>query len=227
MIHLRMGTAQVIKPMIELNVPINEEKGERADAAANRALILETAERLFAEQGVANVNMADIAQAAGVGKGTLYRRFASKSVLCLTLMDTQMRTFQDEILARLRQMGWQNVPFLQQLGHFLEAYVLFADLHLPLLCEVQHEGWLGDEGIDRPYIWRYLTVKGLLDAAARQHEIAPDLDTAYLAEALLAPLHPGLFRFQRVHRGFALDRISMGLRSLVDSLALKNNEETP
>ncbi|MCL4869681.1 MAG: TetR/AcrR family transcriptional regulator [Anaerolineae bacterium] len=204
--------------MIELNLPINEHKGERADAAANRLLLLETAERLFAQYGVAAVNMADIAEAAGVGKGTLYRRFPNKATLCLALMDTQMRTFQDEILARLRQMQMQRVPYLQQLGHFLEAFVLFADIHLPLLCEVQREGWLGDEGVDRPYIWRYLTVKGLLDAAARQQEISPDLDTAYLAEALLAPLHPALFHFQRSQRGYELDRISTGLRSLVESL---------
>jgi AcrR family transcriptional regulator len=204
--------------MIELNLPINEQKGERADAAANRLLLLETAERLFALHGVAAVNMADIAEAAGVGKGTLYRRFPNKATLCLALMDTQMRSFQDEILARLRQMQMQSVPYLQQLGHFLEAFMLFADVHLPLLCEVQREGWLGDEGVDRPYIWRYLTVKGLLDAAARHQEISPNLDMAYLAEALLAPLHPALFRFQRFQRGYDLDRISTGIRSLVDSL---------
>ena len=40
---------------------------ERRDAAANRARILQTAENLFAQHGVANVNMADIAQAAEVG----------------------------------------------------------------------------------------------------------------------------------------------------------------
>lgn len=219
MCEVRVGMAQVMNQMIELNLPIHEEKGERADAAANRALILETAERLFAAQGVANVNMADIAAAAGVGKGTLYRRFANKAELCLALMDTQMKDFQDEILARLRQMSLQNVPFLEQLGHFLEAFILFADVHLPLLCEVQRAGLLGQETVNHPYIWRYLTVKGLLDAAARTHEIHPDLDTAFLAEALLAPTHPDLFNFQRNQRGYSLDRISSGLRVLVSSLA--------
>lgn len=214
-----------IETMIELNLPINEEKGERADAAANRVLILETAERLFAQRGVAAVNMADIAQAAGVGKGTLYRRFANKAELCLALLDTQMRSFQDEIMARLRQMSLQNVPYLEQLGHFLEAFVLFADTHLPILCEVQREGMFGEEVVDRPYIWRYLTVKGLLDAAARQGEISTELDTAYLADALLAPTQATLFHFQRDQRGFSLERISTGLRTLVEGLG--NRSRTP
>lgn len=212
--------------MIEINLPLHEEKGERADAAANRLLILETAERLFAQQGVAAVNMADIAAAAGVGKGTLYRRFANKAELCLTLLDTQMRTFQDEILARLRQMALQNVPYLEQLGHFLEAFVLFADTHLPILCEVQREGMFGEEMIDRPYIWRYLTVKGLLDAAARQGEISVEMDTAYLADALLAPTQAALFHFQRDQRGFSLERISTGLRVLVEGLGHRSTSST-
>jgi AcrR family transcriptional regulator len=206
-------------------IPINniEESGigrvERRDAAANRALILETAARLFAERSVADVNMADIAQAADVGKGTLYRRFANKAELCLALMDSQLIEFQNEILARMRRMSAEGAPKVEQLEHFLDALVYFTDAHIPLLCEVQREGsLLGVGNLERPHFWQYMTVSGLLKAAVTEGELPPLLDVDYLADAILAPLKADIFHFQRSVRGFSPERISAGLRMFVAGL---------
>ena len=199
----------------------SKERGERRDAAANRALILETAESLFAEQGVANVNMADIAQSAGVGKGTLYRRFGNKAELALALMDTQMRDFQEAMLGRMRQQTAQSMPKLEQLDQFLDALVHFVDRHNPLLCVVQTEGLLeGASAQDqqRPHFWQHMTISGLLQGAIENGELPPDLDVVYTADALLAALNASLFRFQREGREFSLERISAGLRRLVTGL---------
>lgn len=194
---------------------------ERRDAAANRARILQVAEELFAEHGVPAVNMADIAQAAGVGKGTLYRNFANKGDLCLTLLDTQLREFQDMRLDEMRRQAQSGQPFLQQLGHFLEALVTFSDTHLPLLCEVpQVSEALDEREAQRPHFWQYMTVHGLLRKAVQVGELPEDLDTAFVAEALLAPLAPHTFRFQRDVLGFDLPRIVAGLRSILNGLAL-------
>lgn len=192
----------------------------RADAAANRGLILATAESLFAERGVADVTMADIAEAANVGKGTLYRRFANKAELSLALMDNWMTEFQEQTLEQLRAWTGQRVPYLEQLDRFLEALVYFTDAHAPLLCEVERAGLLQQEtNQSLPYYWEYLTVRGLLRAAAREGEIAADLDLDYLADALLAPLQIDVFRFQRQVKGFSLERISAGLQSLLRALS--------
>jgi AcrR family transcriptional regulator len=52
----------------------------RRDAADNRDRLLAAAERVFASRGT-SANLDDIAQAAGVGPATLYRRFANKDAL--------------------------------------------------------------------------------------------------------------------------------------------------
>lgn len=198
-------------------VPVG--RPERADAAANRVLILHTAERLFQERGVENVCMAEIAEAAGVGKGTLYRRFANKGELCLALMDTQMTEFQDSMLTLFSGLTAQGVPHLEQLARFLRALVEFTDIHSPLLVEVERAGMI--QGVDRlnlPHFWQYVTVRALLRAAERNGELADDLDLEYLGEALLAPLQVDYFRFQRYVRGYSVERIGEGLRSLVERL---------
>jgi AcrR family transcriptional regulator len=58
----------------------------RRDAAANRARLVDAAERVFAELGTA-AGMDDIARAAGVGPATLYRRFATKDELVRAVLE--------------------------------------------------------------------------------------------------------------------------------------------
>lgn len=191
----------------------------RVDAVANRAHILEVAEQLFAENGVANVCMAEIARVAGVGKGTLYRHFANKGEVCLSLMDSQMREFQDASLVWMQEMNQESALHLDILKGFLDRLVYFTDRHMPLLYEVQHHSDEVDRGtMTRPHFWQYMTVHALLSAALRAGEITDDLDVSFMAEALLAPLAAALFRFQVQELGFSLARISAGLQTVVNGL---------
>ncbi|GAA3809537.1 TetR/AcrR family transcriptional regulator [Streptomyces coacervatus] len=64
----------------------DELTGERADAARNRYLLLEAAARLVADRGAEHVTMHEVARAAGVGKGTLFRRFGDRNGLLLALL---------------------------------------------------------------------------------------------------------------------------------------------
>ena len=204
---------------VQVVQPEGESRPERRDAVENRERILAAAERLFAEQGVAAVSMAEIAQSAGVGKGTLYRRFCNKGDLCLALMDSQMRAFQNERLREMREMTVAGVPYLAQLERFLEALVYFTRIHAPLLREVQqHSTALDEEEVERPHFWQYMTVHGLLQRAVAAGETAADLDTAYLAEALLAPLEANTLRFQMENLNFSAERIAAGLQSLVTGI---------
>lgn len=194
---------------------------ERCDAAANRARILAVAEKLFAERGAAAVTMADIARAAGVGQGTLYRRYASKADLCLALMDRQFREFQDTVMRQITGMIESGASRLEQLAWTLESLAGFAEIHLPLLREAQHGGApVPNSGPQAPpMMWQYLTVRGLLQAAAAMGEVEGGLDVPLVADLLLAPLQPATFGFYRYGRGYSVARIVAGLKRMVAGLA--------
>ncbi|MEV6429575.1 helix-turn-helix domain-containing protein [Nocardia sp. NPDC051463] len=61
----------------------------RADARRNRALVLAAAQRAFAEQG-ASVSLAEVARRAGVGAGTVYRHFPTKTDLLEAVMQQRI-----------------------------------------------------------------------------------------------------------------------------------------
>jgi AcrR family transcriptional regulator len=66
-----------------------EERELRADARRNRQRLLEAAQKLFRERGL-DVSVAEIAGAAGVGRGTLFRNFASKEDLIEAIVAERM-----------------------------------------------------------------------------------------------------------------------------------------
>ena len=61
----------------------------RADAARNRTRILDAARTAFAESGL-DVGVEEIARRAGVGKGTLYRRFPTKDALVRAIFEDRL-----------------------------------------------------------------------------------------------------------------------------------------
>jgi AcrR family transcriptional regulator len=80
--------------------PVAEHPGERADSRRNRRLLIAAARATVAENGV-NVSALDIANAAGVGVGTLYRRFGTKEALIEFIILELIQELQDEATAAL------------------------------------------------------------------------------------------------------------------------------
>lgn len=105
---------------------------ERTDAARNRAAILDAAARLFAEHGVDAVSMDQVAAAAGVGKGTLFRRFGDKAGLAVALLDARERVLQEAILQGPPPLG-PGAPAADRLAAFADAYLDYLLPHLPLV----------------------------------------------------------------------------------------------
>ena len=101
----------------------------RADAVRNRTSILEAARQLVTEQGT-EVAMGEIARAAGVAVGTLYRHFPNKADLLAAVVNEYV-----EILAEDAQDAWARVEAgradaAQELLEFLErALEMIARSH--------------------------------------------------------------------------------------------------
>jgi AcrR family transcriptional regulator len=90
---------------LDLAAPLAAARPERADAARNRARILDAARSLFAERGVREVSLEEVARAAGVGKATLFRRFGDRGALFLALLDEHERDLQDAVLRGAPPLG--------------------------------------------------------------------------------------------------------------------------
>ena len=188
--------------------------GERRDAAESRRRVLDAARVLFDERGVDAVNMYEIGREAGVGQGTLYRRYEHKGALCAALLHQSAARFSEEIRGHLEK---DQGPALAQLEYFLYRLAEFNEKNAPLLGAIRDAAGGGrrPEMYRNPfYRWLKETVAALLERAVREGEIPP-LDVEYAADAILAPLNIDLYLFQRHEIGMDPERITSALSKLV------------
>src|SRR5215472_7113353 len=75
-----MNLRELMSTAEEARIETGEERRMRADARRSRAKLLEAATAAFAEHG-ADAPLEDIARRAGVGIGTLYRHFPTRTDL--------------------------------------------------------------------------------------------------------------------------------------------------
>ncbi|VXA95826.1 Bacterial regulatory s, tetR family protein [Arthrobacter sp. 9AX] len=106
---------------------------ERSDAARNRERLLSAARELIGECGAAGLTMDRLAEQAGVGKGTVFRRFGSRAGLMLTLLSDSEAAFQERFMFGPPPLG-PGAPGLERLIAFGEeriAYIIeFGELAL-------------------------------------------------------------------------------------------------
>src|ERR1700721_437090 len=98
--------------------------GERADAARNRLHLLTTARQMLAEQGPARLTMDGLAERAGLGKGTVFRRFGTRAGIFQALLDDDEREFQERALSGPPPLGPGAAP-LDRLIAYGQARISF------------------------------------------------------------------------------------------------------
>jgi AcrR family transcriptional regulator len=190
------------------NLLPDDSRPARSDAIKNHALLLETAQRLIAEQGLENVSMSDIAEAAGVGKGTLYRHFRNKSDLAYELLDQEQRDLQTRALRRFQNQG----DPLEDLRWFLEQIIAFVERNSPLLCVAAQEGVAALSA--PPHLWWRQSIRGLLLRAKTR----PAVDVDTIADVLYVMCDVQTVRFQRQTLGYSTTHILDGLNQLLTAL---------
>ena len=87
-----------------------EPPAERADAARNRLRLLTTAREMLAEQDPDRLTMDALAQRAGLGKGTVFRRFGTRAGIFQALLDDDERAFQQRVLSGPPPLGPGAAP---------------------------------------------------------------------------------------------------------------------
>ncbi len=190
-------------------LPLHQEARQpRGDAARNHQRLLETARLLIAEHGAEAVTMDDLARTAGVGKGTVFRRFGSRAGLMMELLDEDERASQQAFLFGPPPLGPAATP-LERLVAFGRERIRFAHAHHILLSAANRDPRTRRNA---PTAVLRTHVRVLLEAAGT----TGDLDAQ--ADALLALLDADYIEYRLDGRGLTLDRLTDAWESLARKL---------
>ena len=154
--------------------------------------------------------MEAVACEAGVGKGTLFRRFGDRASLFHALIDDRERAFQEAFIRGPAPLG-PGAPARERLNAFGHAMLELIEDHGALLVESMP----GDRALrySHPVYIAYRT-----HIAALLAELIGEQRAPYLADLLLGALDPDLVLHQRQTLALSTDDLEQGWSQLVESL---------
>jgi AcrR family transcriptional regulator len=196
-------------PLLELPL-LEPGRHERADAARNRLAIMCAAQRLVSERGADCVTMDEVACAAGVGKGTLFRRFGDRAGLLRALLDERERAFQEHFIRGAPPLG-PGAPPRERLIAFGHRVLDDLEIQGDLILAAEH-GAPGMRLLHSVYTAHRAHVAALL------RDLAHASDTEYIADVLLGALAAEVVLYQRRVRGMSVARLGDGWVSLLNGL---------
>jgi len=189
------------RPLLPL---LGEPAPERRDAARNREALLVAAEALIDHCGIDAVTMDAVAARAGVGKGTVFRRFGSREGLMAALLNFSETEWQAAVISGPPPLGPGAEPMERLLAFGrsrLESTLRSADL-------IRAAGRAGTHS-SAAYSFVAMHVRHLLG----ELEVSGDLPL--LATALMAPLEVPILEQQVQIEGIDVDRVYRGWVDLV------------
>jgi AcrR family transcriptional regulator len=183
---------------------VDDEPQERRDAARNRDALLVAADALIGEHGVDAVTMDAVAARAGVGKGTVFRRFESREGLMAAVLNRSETAFQGSILSGPPPVG-PGAPPMERLLAFGHARIRLNRVHGALIvaagrAAARSYAAVSFTAMHMRYLLRELGVQG---------------DIAFLATALLAPLEVPILEQQVEIEGVSIEGLTTSWDDLV------------
>lgn len=186
-----MTTTEQLKPL-------------RRDAAENRARLLDAAMLVFAERGL-DGSVEDVARVAGVGMGTLYRRFPTKQALidelvgglrrelleiCRAAAEHTDGTGLEVLLVRAGQLQSEPRGCLERLWHHsdaeLDTMTEFRQVVRELLASAQELGRIRKDVTGTDISMVFWSMRGVIETT---RDVAPTAWRRHL-ELLIAGLRP-------------------------------------
>ncbi|MFE3883109.1 TetR/AcrR family transcriptional regulator [Streptomyces lydicus] len=185
------------------------QRPERADALRNRETVLAAADALFAASSSPHsVSMDDIATAAGVGKGTLFRRFGDRTGLIGSVIASRLEPLQHAV--REAQDAAGSSP-RQRVLDLLDASLRFKIENRNLMAAAE------EAGLSSPYrAEHYGWWHGMLHTALDQVPGVHDAD--FTAHALLATIRADLVAHLTDDQEMTPDGLRSSLAAYVDNV---------
>jgi AcrR family transcriptional regulator len=197
---------------------MGEIRKERADAVRNRRAILAATEKLLAVRRAADISIEQVADEAGVAKGTVFHRFGSRTGLMTALMYERAQALSEAIADGLPPLG-PGAPDRDRLFAFLDAVIDMVARNKSLLAELARTTQTvtstetettADSGSKPVYSLWHTHLRTLL---ATQR---PDVDADLIAHIVLGSLHSEPVLARLTAEG--PERVAAALRTMVQSL---------
>ena len=172
----------------------------RTRSETTREAILQAALQLLSEREFANIGTGEIARAAGVAEGTIFRYFPSKADIYVAILQEKGNQVEPKILAELDAI---EDP-LGKLLYLAEQHLKFALQHRDILWVIHRESTFARGKADQPCFDRLRKLVDLferiLSEGARERIFLPGLDARACALQFVGTLHSILLE-DRLFRG--------------------------
>ncbi len=187
----------------------------RKDAVRNREAVLAAADALFARrEDPGDITMADVAAAAGVGKGTLFRAFGDRAGLLRALYEARLEPIGAAVEAGPPPLG-PGTPAAERVPAVLDALLCFKLDHRGLALALEESGSGSPYRTEHYARWHAL-LRDLLE------QIPAPADSDFTAHVLLAAVRADLVEHLAGERGTAGDALRARLAELVGTVLALN-----